>query len=104
MSMLSVPGNHLTSFRYTLTMSKPLVKVGDVSHYYSNIGVAVVELVDTLKVDDSITVTGATTDFTQVVRSMQIEHEQVEEAGAGDSIGLKVPERARKGDTVYRTK
>ena len=104
MSMLSVPGNHLTSFRYTLTMSKPLVKVGDVSHYYSNIGVAVIELVDTLKVGDSITVTGATTDFTQVVSSMQIEHEQVEEADARNSIGLKVQERVRKGDAVYRTK
>jgi len=85
-------------------MSKPLVKVGDVSHYYSNIGVAVVELVDTLKIGDSITVTGATTDFTQAVRSMQIEHEQVQEAGAGDSVGLKVQERVRIGDTVYQAK
>ncbi|MFH2110760.1 MAG: translation elongation factor-like protein [Candidatus Bathyarchaeota archaeon] len=85
-------------------MSKPLVKVGEISHYYSNIGVAVVELADTLKVGDSITVAGATTDFTQVVRSMQIEHKQVEEAGAGDSIGLKVQDRVRKGDVVYRTK
>jgi len=83
-------------------MSKPLVKIGDVSHYYSSIGVAVVELVDTLKVGDTITVTGATTDFTQVVRSMQIEHEQVEEAGPGNSIGLKVQERVRKGDVVYK--
>jgi len=83
-------------------MAKPLVKVGDVSHYYSNIGVAVVELVDKLRVGDTITMAGATTDFTQVVRSMQIEHEQVEEAGAGDSIGLKVQDRVRKGDVVYR--
>jgi putative protease len=83
-------------------MSKPLVKVGDVSHYYSGIGVAVVELVDTLKVGDSVTVTGATTDFTQVVKSMQIEHEQVEKAGAGDSIGLKVQDRVRIGDVVYK--
>lgn len=102
--MRSVPGNHLTSFNHTLTMSKPLVKVGYVSHYYSNIGVAVVELVETLKVGDNITVTGATTDFTQVVSSMQIEHEQVEKADARDSIGLKVQERVRKGDAVYRTK
>jgi putative protease len=83
-------------------MAEPLVKVGDVSHFYSNIGVAVVELVDRLKVGDTITVAGATTDFTQVVKSMQIEHRQVEEAGAGDSIGLKVQDLVRKGDAVYK--
>jgi len=85
-------------------MAKPLVKIGDVSHYYSNIGVAVIELVDKLKVGDTINLAGATTDFTQTVKSMQIEHEQVEEAGAGASIGLKVQERVRKGDIVYKIK
>ena len=83
-------------------MSKPLVKVGEISHFYSNIGVAVVELVGTLRVGDKITVAGATTDFTQVVASMQIEHEQVEEAGAGVSIGLKVQDKVRRGDIVYK--
>jgi len=47
-------------------------------------------------------VRGATTEFTQVVRSMQIMHEAVEEAGAGDSIGLKVSDRVRKGDEVFK--
>ena len=83
-------------------MSKPLVKVGDVSHYYTKIGVAVVDLVDTLKVGDTITVAGATTDFTQQVKSIQIHHDSVAEAGVGDSIGLKVYDRVRKGDIVYR--
>jgi U32 family peptidase len=83
-------------------MSKPPVKVGDISHFYSNIGVAVVELVGTLKVGDRITVAGATTDLTQVVGSMQIEHEQVDEAGAGTSIGLKMQDKVRKGDVVYK--
>ncbi len=83
-------------------MPKPLVKIGEVSHYYTNIGVAVVELVSTLKVGDKITVRGATTEFTQLVKSMQIMHEAVEEAGAGDSIGLKVSDRVRKGDAVFK--
>jgi putative protease len=84
-------------------MPEPLVKVGDVGHYYTNIGVAVVDLVSTMKVGDEITVKGATTEFTQMVRSMQIMHEAVEEAGAGDSIGLKVNDRVRKGDEVFKT-
>ena len=78
------------------------MKVGDVSHYYTNIGVAVVDLVSTLKVGDKITVRGATTEYTQLVKSMQIMHKSVEEAGAGDSIGLKVSDRVRKGDAVFK--
>jgi putative protease len=83
-------------------MSQDLVKVGDVIHYYTNIGVAVVDLSNTLKVGDNIVVKGATTEFTQLVKSMQIEHDQVNEAGNGDSIGLKVKDKVRKGDSVYK--
>jgi putative protease len=83
-------------------MSKELVKIGDVSHYYTNIEVAVVELVDTLKVGDKIMIKGATTEFTQIVKSIQIEHEQVTVAEAGDSIGLQVRDRVRLGDQVFR--
>ena len=78
------------------------MKAGDVSHYYSNISVAVVELTATLKVGDQITVKGATSNFTQLVVSMQIEHRSVEEAVPGDSVGLKVQDRVRKGDEVYK--
>jgi len=84
-------------------MPERLLKVGDVDHYYTNIGVAVVDLVSKLNVGDKITVKGATTEFTQIVKSMQIMHEAVEEAGAGDSIGLKVNDRVRRGDEVYKT-
>ena len=83
-------------------MPERLVKVGDVDHYYTNIGVAVVDLVSTLKVGDRITVKGATTEFTQIVKSMQIMHDAVEEAAAGDSIGLKVNDRVRQGDEVFK--
>lgn len=83
-------------------MSQDLVKVGDVIHYYTNIGVAVIDLTNKLKVGDNIIIKGATTEFTQLIKSMQIEHKQVNEASKGDSIGLKVKDKVRKGDTVHR--
>jgi putative protease len=76
--------------------------VGKVTHYFTKIGVAVVELSDTLKIGDKISIEGATTNFEQEVESMQIEHEPVEEAKKGDSIGLKVKDRVREGDSVYK--
>ena len=83
-------------------MSQELVKIGDVSHYYSNIEVAVIELIENLKIGDKIMIKGATTEFTQLVKSIQIEHDQVNEAEAGDSIGLQVKDRVRLGDQVFR--
>ncbi|MFH1399811.1 MAG: hypothetical protein ABIG95_06930 [Candidatus Woesearchaeota archaeon] len=77
-------------------------KVGTISHYFSNIGVAVVELSNTLKVGDNIQIKGFTTDFTIAVSSMQIEHKAVQEAKAGQSIGMKVPGAVRQGDSVYK--
>lgn len=77
-------------------------KTGEITHYFDRIGVAVVKLTDTLKVGDKIQVKGATTDFTQTIESMQIEHEQVQKAGKGQSIGLKTAEKARQGDTVLK--
>jgi len=76
--------------------------VGRVAHYFTKIGVAVVELTDELRVGDRISVEGATTNFEQVVDSMQIEHEDVQVATAGQSIGLKVNQRVREGDLVYK--
>jgi len=83
-------------------MLEELVKVGDVSHFYTNIEVAVVELTGALKVGDRIIIRGATTDFTQLVVSIQIDHGGVTEAGPGDSIGLQVRYRVRAGDGVFR--
>jgi putative protease len=76
--------------------------VGKVTHYYGKIGVAVVELSDTLKQGDKISIEGRVTNFQQTVDSMEIEHKKVQEAGAGDSIGLKVLEKVREGDLVYK--
>ena len=79
-----------------------VVEVGQVAHFFTKISVAIVELKAPLAVGDSILIKGPTTDFEQVVESMQIEHENVERAGAGESIGLKVTGRVREKDTVYK--
>ena len=79
-----------------------LEEVGKISHYFSKIEVAIVDLTAPLSVGDRITMKGVTTDFEQTVESMQIEHENVKTAKAGDSIGLKVKERVREGDIVYK--
>ncbi len=74
--------------------------VGVVSHYYSELGVVGIELSGELKVGDTIHILGHTSDFTQSVDSIQIEHETVEAAKAGEPIGVKVKERARVHDQV----
>lgn len=76
--------------------------VGKVAHYFTKIGVGVIELSDELKVGDRISIEGATTNVQQTVDSMQIEHENVQSASAGQSIGLKVAQRVREGDLVYK--
>ena len=76
--------------------------VGTVEHYYTKIGVAVVNLEASLTVGDKISIEGATTNIQQNVESMQVEHEEVKEAKAGDSVGMKVTDRVRPGDNVYK--
>jgi putative protease len=78
------------------------VELGRVSHYFGRVGVAGIELTDELHVGDSVHIKGHTTDLTQTIDSMQIDNESVEEAGAGASIGVKVPDRCREGDIVYK--
>ncbi len=74
--------------------------VGTVSHYYGQLGVVGIELSSELKVGDTIHIFGHTSDFIQTVDSIQIEHETVESAKAGDPIGVKVKERARVHDQI----
>jgi putative protease len=76
-------------------------KVGVVDKYYSKISVALVTLSDNLAVDDKIRIKGATTDFEQVVKSMQIEHEPISSAKKGQMIGLKVENKVRPNDEVF---
>lgn len=76
--------------------------VGKVTDYFAKIGVIAVELSGTLKAGDRIHVKGHTTDFEQTVDSVQIEHQNVPEAGPGSSVGIKVKEHCRHNDQVYR--
>jgi len=81
---------------------RKLKEVGRVTHYFTRISVAVVELSDKLSIGDRILIQGATTNFEQTVQSMQIEHKNITTAEAGQSIGLKVEQRVREGDRVYK--
>jgi translation initiation factor IF-2 len=78
-------------------------EIGRVSHYFSHIGVAAVEVTsDTLAVGDTIHIHGHSSDFVQKVDSMQLDGKPVEEATIGQSVGIKVAEHAREHDLVYK--
>lgn len=78
-------------------------KVGEVIRYFSKINVAAIRLTEgSLRVGDKIHIVGHTTDITQMVDSMQIENKNVQEAGPGADIGVKVKDRVREHDSVYR--
>jgi len=77
-------------------------QVGSVTHFYKKIGVAIVELTDSLLVGDTIHISGHTTDLSQKVDSMQMEHQNVEKAEKGQTIGLKVTDEVREKDLVFK--
>jgi translation elongation factor EF-Tu-like GTPase len=78
-------------------------KVGEVIKFFGKIGVAAIRLSEgSLKVGDTIHIVGHTTDVTQGVDSMQIENKNVPEAGPGADIGIKVKDRVREHDVVYK--
>ena len=79
-------------------------RIGWVTHYYNNIGVAVLDLQDALEVGEQIHITGHTTDFIQTVSSMEVDHEKVQAVAAGADVALKVDERVREGDAVYKVR
>ena len=77
--------------------------IGLVVNYFSKISVAAIEITNgTLSVGDTLHFSGHTTDFESTVHSMQTENKSVTEAKKGDSVGLKVSERVREGDKVYK--
>jgi len=77
-------------------------KIGEITHYFDKIGVAIVKLSAPLKVGENIKVKGATSDFEQTVESMQVNHADVESAESGQELGIKVSEKAREGDDVLK--
>jgi len=77
--------------------------VGTVTHYFGQPQVAIVDITaGELHVGDTIRIAGTSSDFTQEVRSMELEHEPVDSAKVGDSVGVKVGERAREHDEVFK--
>jgi putative protease len=78
-------------------------KIGEVIKYFGKISVAAIRLSEgSLKVGDTIHIVGHTTDVTQTVDSLQIENKSVQEAGPGADIGIKVKDRMREHDVVYK--
>lgn len=77
-------------------------RIGEVTHYYNQIGVAVLKLTGELKIGETIHFRGATTEFTQPVASLEIEHQKVELVGPGMEVALKVIQRVRRGDRIYK--
>lgn len=80
----------------------PEVEVGSVSDFFAHPVVAGIELTAGLKVGDRIHISGHTTDMELTVESMQINNVDVTEAKAGDAIGIKVNDRVRRGDKIYK--
>lgn len=77
--------------------------IGKISHYFSNIKVAVIELSSPLKKNDTIRIVGGQeTDFDQKVSSMQVDHKEVKSAKKGDSVGVQIGEKVREGYKVFK--
>ncbi|MCP6718413.1 MAG: hypothetical protein KJI70_02645 [Patescibacteria group bacterium] len=76
--------------------------IGKVTHYFGQIGVVVIKLTDDLKVGDEIRIVGGETDFSQKIESMEVDRKKIDKAKSGDSVGLKVEEKARDGYKVYK--
>ena len=78
-------------------------EIGYISNYFKNINVAIIEMTKgSLETGDTVHFKGHTTDFTTTVKSMQIEHEQVEKVKKNDNLRIKVSEKVRKTDKVYK--
>jgi len=80
----------------------PEEEVGKVSDFFARPVVAGIEMTGTLKVGDRVHIKGHTTDIEFIVGSMQINNVDVLEARTGDAVGIKVPDRVRRSDTVYK--
>ena len=80
----------------------PAEAIGTVTHYYSHLSVAAVQLTAPLAVGDRIHIRGHTTDLVQDVTSIEVDHEKTEDAGPGDDVALKVDDHVRDHDQIYR--
>ena len=80
----------------------PGEEIGKIMHYYTKLGVGILELNKDLKKGEKIRIKGATTDFEQTIDSMQVEHKNIETAKAGDAVGLKTAGKVSEGSLVYK--
>lgn len=79
------------------------IEVGKVTDYFAHIGVVAIDVTaEGIKVGDTLHFKGHTTDFTQQITSMQVDHKAVEEAPVGSDVGIKVKDRVRSHDHVYK--
>ena len=78
------------------------VRIGQVTHFYNHLSVAVLALTETIRVGDIVHILGHSTDFQQEVTSLQVEHQPVSEAGPGQEAALKVKQRAHPHDAVFK--
>ena len=78
------------------------ILLGQVEDYFAHVNVLALKLLAPVSVGDMIRIKGHTTDITQKVESMQIEHQPVQTASAGDSVGIKIADRARRTDVVHK--
>jgi putative protease len=82
-------------------MEKKPAQVGEVTHVYSKIGVAIVKFSKAVSVGETLHFKGHGDDFSQAIDSMQINHQQVEKVKKGDEAGIKVGDKVHEGDLVY---
>ena len=75
--------------------------IGEITHYFGKINVAIIKLKDALKEGDRIHIKGKGTDFTQTVSSIQIEHKNVKSAKKGEMVGIKVDQKVKEEDEVF---
>ncbi len=83
-------------------MDEAIIEIGHISHFFSKINVAIIELTLTLSAGDHILVKGPLTDFDQKVDSIQIDRKEIQKAEGGQSVGLKLAQLAREKDVVYK--
>lgn len=77
-------------------------KIGEVTHYFTDINVGAINMTDTLEIGDTIHIKGETTDFIQEIKSMEIDEKSIEKAAKGDHIAIKVNNRVRENDEVFK--
>ncbi len=76
--------------------------IGRITHFFGNIGVAVIEVSDRLRAGDTIRIVGGNVDFEEKVDSMEMDHQRVSEAKKGNSVGVKVSQKVHEGYKVFR--